>query len=80
MKKYNTKLAIPDGRGGCRLRIFHRKESGKRSPRYLVKCGCCDESVEIYYDEDGLEINGVLASREEWLKLFGALLKINARE
>ncbi len=25
----------------------------KRSPRYLLKCGCCEEKREIHYAADG---------------------------
>lgn len=76
MKKYNQKMGVWDKSGYWRLRIYHRKGAGKQSPRYLVKCGCCDNSVEIYYSEDGLEINGVNGSREDWLNILGPLLGV----
>ena len=66
---------VPDGMGGWKLRVFHRSGRGKKSPRFLIKCGCCDSSIEIYYDEHGLEINGVNASVEEWRKVLVSLLK-----
>lgn len=33
----------------------------------LVRCGCCDNSLEIYFspDDDFLEINGVMGSKAE---------------
>jgi hypothetical protein len=43
-------------------------------PRYLIKCGCCDEQVEIYYDAQTLEINGVMASIENWREVLLPLL------
>ena len=35
--------------GQPEIRVFHRKGTGKKSPRYLLKCGCCDEKLKIYY-------------------------------
>ncbi|HEY7428124.1 MAG TPA: hypothetical protein VH682_28080 [Gemmataceae bacterium] len=43
-------------------------------PRYLFKCGCCDQQVEIYYANDSLEINGVIASIENWREVLLPLL------
>ncbi|HHT9138449.1 MAG TPA: hypothetical protein ACFYEK_14555 [Candidatus Wunengus sp. YC60] len=48
-------------------------------PRYLLKCGCCDEKLEIYYDE-GLEINGVNGSIEDWREIFLPLLRFEKNE
>jgi len=45
--------------GYPQIRIYHKKGPEKKMPRYLLKCGCCDEKLEIYYDNEGLEINGV---------------------
>ncbi len=61
------------------LRAYHRKAHGTVSARYLVKCGCCDERVEIYYDDEGLEINGVSGSIENWREVLGPLLMPTAR-
>jgi hypothetical protein len=55
-------------------RIFHRKGHGKKVPRYLVKCGCCEGKLEIHYHEDDLEINGVFASINSWRKILLPLL------
>ena len=70
----------------ARLRVYHRKQhkKGRRtvSPRLLIKCGCCDSKVEIYYDEDPreqfamLEINGVDGSVRDWRKVFLPLLRL----
>jgi hypothetical protein len=61
------------------MRVYHRKESkvgsGIRSARYLLKCGCCDEKVEIYYGGGSLEINGVNGSVENWRAILLPLLK-----
>lgn len=73
----NTRMAIPSNDGAFQPRIYRRKGAGKRSPRLLIKCGCCDKSVEIYYSDDDnlLEINGVLASRSDWSAILLPLLK-----
>ena len=71
----NTRMNIPGPDIGCRLRIFKRKGEAKHSPRLLIKCGCCDQSVEIHHDAETLEINGVFASLDEWRRLLDPLLK-----
>ncbi|HYE61318.1 MAG TPA: hypothetical protein VD997_04925 [Phycisphaerales bacterium] len=60
---------------GFKLRVFKREARGRHSPRLTVKCGCCKESVEIYYGDDTLEINGVFASVDEWRRLLAPLLR-----
>jgi hypothetical protein len=42
---------------------------GKQMLRYLLKCGCCDEKLEIYYSADGLEIGGVNGAIEDWREI-----------
>jgi hypothetical protein len=49
-------------------------------PRYLLKCGCCDEKLEIYYDDEGLEINGVNGSIDDWREIFLPLLRIEQKD
>lgn len=61
------------------IRVYHRKGSGKKSPRYLLKCGCCEEKVEIYCSDDGLEINGVNGSIEDWRDILLPLLLIEKK-
>jgi hypothetical protein len=75
MKPHNKKLALSRPEGGFALRVYHKKQSGKRGPRYKIKCGCCDEQLEIYYDTETLEINGVLASVENWREVLLPLLR-----
>ena len=58
------------------IRTFHRGKKGKRDPRFLFKCGCCDEKVEVYYGGDSLEINGVIGSVENWRTLLLPLLQM----
>jgi hypothetical protein len=78
--RLNNRKWQSDSAGGWRLRIYHRKgrKTGKASstlPRYLIKCGCCDEAIEIFYDDHGLEIGGVMGSKEEWRKVLLPLLE-----
>jgi hypothetical protein len=61
--------------GQPQIRVYHRKGKGKRSPRYLLKCGCCEQQLEIYYAEDGLEIGGVNGAIEDWREILLPLLK-----
>ena len=68
-------MCMDDGEGGWRLRVYDRKSIGTKSARLRIKCGCCDQAVDIYYDQDGLEINGVHASLAEWKKILLPLLK-----
>ncbi len=55
-----------------KLRVWHRKGKVQCS---TLKCGCCNEKVEIGDFQDGLEINGVIASKKEWAKILLPLLK-----
>jgi hypothetical protein len=66
--------------GQPQIRVFHRKGKRKQSPRYLLKCGCCSEKVEIFYSEDGLEINGVNGTIEDWREILLPLLRIEYNE
>jgi len=76
MKKhrFNQKMAQSDRSGGWKLRVWYRKGKGKICDRYLIKCGCCDNHVEIYYDDESLEINGVNANVNEWRNILLPLL------
>jgi len=81
MKRKSTRLGLrkmaqarPEGT--WQLRVFRRKSRGKRDPRYLIKCGCCNEQLEIYYGGGTLEINGVMGSIENWREVLLPLLKI----
>lgn len=71
----NKKMCIHSD-DGFLPRVWRRKGTKVKSPRLLVKCGCCNQSIEIYYDcmvppgDDLIEINGVLASKKEWKKIF----------
>lgn len=75
---------IKDGKGICLpLRVTKRARKKLMSPRLLVRCGCCDQSLEIYYDDrrtgnahrDSLEINGVNGTIDQWRQVLLPLLK-----
>jgi hypothetical protein len=61
--------------GHPEIRVYHREGKGKKCPRYLLKCGCCEEKLEIYYSEHGLEIGGVNGAIEDWREILLPLLK-----
>ena len=61
------------------IRVYHKKGTGKRCPRYLLKCGCCEQKIEIYYDEDGLEVGGVNGAIEDWREILLPLLLIEKK-
>jgi hypothetical protein len=59
------------------LRVTHKKHGtgGKKSlPCYNVRCGCCDQKVQIFYDNETLEINGVNGTIENWREILLPLL------
>jgi len=62
--------------GQPEIRLFHKRGKGKKAPRYLLKCGCCDTKLEIYYAEDGLEIGGVNGTLDDWREILLPLLEI----
>ena len=71
----NKRLAVADENGFCIPRCYWRKAKCKRSPSVNIKCGDCDEKVEISYGNDWLEINGVIASTRWWKQLFEYLMR-----
>ena len=64
-----------DNKGFPIPKVFYRKAIEKMSPKCLIKCGDCSNKFEIYYGEEDLEINGVLASKKEWKKILLPLLR-----
>lgn len=64
----------------CRIRVYHRAgRNDQDTPRYLLKCGCCPKKVEIYYDKDSLEINGVNGGIEDWREILLPLLMVKQK-
>lgn len=70
----NQKMNVPTPEGGKKLRTYYSAKNGKKMASVRIKCGCCSEQTVIYYDHDLLEINGVVASLEEWKRVLGPLL------
>lgn len=70
----NRKMGQARPEGGFALRVTHRCGAGKRMNRYLVRCGCCERRLEIHYDDQMLEIGGVMAPIANWRELLGSLL------
>lgn len=72
--------------GSFALRITYRKAHRKgshfiKADRYLVKCGCCAESLEIHCPGNNkLEINGVNGSIKNWREILLPLLQFNMRD
>lgn len=79
MKKSN-RLAQSRPEGGFAIRVYHKSGNKKKMPRYLLKCGCCDESLKIYYADDSLEINGVFGSLKNWREILLPLLRIRSKK
>ncbi len=70
----NKRLYGSRPEGGRAIRVYHRKGSARRAPRYILKCGCCGEKLEIYYFDGSLEINGIMGSVENWREILLPLL------
>ena len=65
--------------GQTQIRLRHRKAKGKKSASYALRCGCCNQSLEIHYSDDGLEIGGVNGALEDWREILLPLLLIERR-
>jgi hypothetical protein len=76
------RLAVmrPEPEGGYAIRVSHRvgrkRGTGRILPRYLLRCGCCDQTIEIYYGDEELEIGGVNGSLENWREILLPLLQV----
>jgi hypothetical protein len=64
-----------DRHPGWLLRISERSMNKGLGRRLIVKCGDCDNKVEIYELMDCIEINGVCASLHEWERVLGPMLR-----
>lgn len=76
MLRKNRKFAATRSDGYYDVRVFHRGRKGKKDPRFLFKCGCCENKFEVYYGGDSLEIGGVMGSVENWRELLLPLLSM----
>ena len=69
-----TRFGLPE------IRVYHKKGIRKKSPRYLLKCGCCDSKLEIHYAEDGMDIGGVHGSLADWREILLPLLLLDQKD
>lgn len=60
-------------------RVWIRKGRGTKSTRFLVKCGCCDKSFDMYVEpeDDFIEINGVMMSKRRLVALLAEVGALN---
>jgi hypothetical protein len=65
--------------GQPQIRLRHRKGVGRKSPSYVLRCGCCERKLEIFYSEDGLEIGGINGALEDWREILLPVLLIGRR-
>lgn len=65
--------------GQPEIRVYHKKGKGKKSPRYLLRCGCCEQKLQVYYADDGLEIGGVNGTIDDWREILLPLLLIGRK-
>lgn len=65
--------------GQPQIRLRHRTGRGVKSPSYVLRCGCCDQRLEIHYADDGLEIGGVNGALKDWREILLPLLLIEPR-
>lgn len=79
MLKMNRKFAQTRPNDYFDIRVSHKSRKGKKDPRFLFRCGCCDGKLEVYYGGDSLEINGVMGSVENWRELLLPLLNMELR-
>jgi len=72
---WNRRKNIPSETGGFKPRVTHAQPSRKKLAKYTIKCGCCDNQIDVHYDDQILEIGGVAASRQEWAAILMPLLR-----
>ena len=65
--------------GQPEIRVRHRPGAGKKCPHYVLRCGCCAETLRVYYADDGLEIGGINGAIEDWREILLPLLLIEKR-
>jgi hypothetical protein len=78
--KPGQKMYVMRPDGFPALRVWHRKGRAKQSPRLRIKCGDCENALEVFYDEEALEIGGVHGSSENWREILLPLLRPKARK
>lgn len=71
MKKRSNKIYDCKRFGVPQIRVWKTKERRKSkgaiiSPSVLLKCGCCEQQIRIYWGGGSIEINGVNGSVADW--------------
>jgi hypothetical protein len=66
-----------DGRFNIREYFTPFNEKTKKGAHVTLKCGCCDEKVIIYFSQDGIDINGVSGSLNNWKELFKKIFELS---
>ena len=79
MKSRSNKIYDCKRYGVPQIRVWKTKERRKSkgaiiSPSLLLKCGCCNEKVRIYWGGGSIEINGVHGSIDDWEAILGPML------
>ena len=74
------KMNVPRPESYAALRVWQRKGRKKQSPRLLIKCGDCENALEIYHDKEALEIGGVHGSVENRGEILLPLLSPKSRK
>ena len=74
----NRKMNQRRDDGEAALRVYDRAATQRKMARRLIKCGCCDQSVEISHDETTVEINGVYGSIQNWREALLPLLGVKS--
>jgi len=74
----NRKLLVEYKDEGFIPRFYWKKAMGITGTRVVIKCGDCDNQIEIYYGgkdyekmvDNLIEIGGVLAHKDIWRMVF----------
>lgn len=64
-----------EGSYSMTLRAWEKPASKRKMARLRIKCGCCDEQLDIYHSHNVLEINGVIGTTENWREILLPLLE-----
>ncbi len=82
VKRPSGSLSVPENQGENKINSGNFLVPGAYTVTgtgYLLRCGCCDQALQIYYGPDDLEINGVYGSIENWREILLPLLRVSRR-
>ena len=79
MQKRSSKFYDCEKFGMPQIRAYFTKSRITKKgvvndPSVLLKCGCCNEKVRIYWGGGSIEINGVHGSIDDWEAILGPML------